>query len=56
MNDSHDHAPSGPRRVVLAKRKNAGIHVTLLWAEDTNAVAVLVKEDSTDDQFATPSG
>jgi hypothetical protein len=47
MNDSHDHAPAGPARVVLAKRKNAGIHVTLLWAEDTNSVAVLVHDDST---------
>jgi hypothetical protein len=51
MNDSHDHATAGPARVVLAKRKNAGIHVALLWAEDTNAVAVLVRDDSTDDQF-----
>ena len=51
MNDSHDHAPAGPARVVLAKRENAGIHVTLLWAEDTNSVAVLVHDDSTDDQF-----
>ena len=51
MNDSHDHAPAGPARVVLAKRKNAGIHVTLLWAGDTNSVAVLVHDDSTDDQF-----
>jgi hypothetical protein len=51
MNDSHDHAPAGPARVVLAKRKNAGIQVTLLWAQDTNAVAVLVRDDNTDDQF-----
>ena len=51
MTDSHDHAPAGPARVVLAERKNAGIHVTLLWAEDTNSVAVLVHDDSTDDQF-----
>ena len=51
MNDFHDHAPAGPARVVLAERKNAGIHVTLLWAEDTNSVAVLVHDDSTDDQF-----
>ena len=51
MNDPHHHAPDGPARVVLAKRKNAGIHVTLLWAEDTNSVAVLVHDDSTDDQF-----
>ena len=27
MNDSHDHAPAGPARVVLARRKNAGIQV-----------------------------
>jgi hypothetical protein len=51
MNDSHDQAPAGPARVELAKRENAGIQVTLLWAEDTNAVAVLVRDDSTDDQF-----
>jgi hypothetical protein len=51
MNDSHHHAPDGPARVVLAKRKNAGIQVTLLWAEDTNAVAVLVRDDGNDDQF-----
>jgi hypothetical protein len=51
MNDSHDHAPAGPARVVLAERKNAGIQVTLLWAEDTNAVAVLVRDDGIDDQF-----
>jgi hypothetical protein len=51
MNDSHDHAPAGPARVMLAKRKNAGIQVTLLWAGDTNSVAVLVHDDSTDDQF-----
>jgi hypothetical protein len=51
MNDSHDHAPAGLARIVLAKRKNAGIHVTLLWAEDTNAVAVLVHDDGTDDEF-----
>ena len=51
MNDSHDHAPASAARVVLAERKNAGIHVTLLWAEDTNSVAVLVHDDSTDDQF-----
>jgi hypothetical protein len=51
MNDAHDHAPAGPPRVVLAKRENAGIQVTLLWAQDTNSVAVLVHDDSTDDQF-----
>jgi hypothetical protein len=38
-------------RVVLACRKNAGIRVTLLWAADTNGVAVLVRDDSTSDQF-----
>jgi hypothetical protein len=49
MNDSHDHGPAVRR--VLAERKNAGIQVTLLWATDTNAVSVLVREDGTDDQF-----
>ena len=51
MNDSHDHATEGPARIVLAERKSAAIQVTLLWAEDTNAVAVLVRDDGTDDQF-----
>ena len=52
MHDAHDHAPASPAaRRVLAERKNAGIHVTLLWAEDTNTVAVLVRDDGRDDQF-----
>ena len=51
MNDSHDHALASPARVVLAERKNAGIQVTLLWAEDTDAVAVLVCDDGADDEF-----
>ena len=51
MNDSHHHAPAGPARVVLATRTNAGIQVTLLWVEDTNAAAVLVRDDGNDDQF-----
>jgi hypothetical protein len=51
MNDFHDTALAGSARVVLAKRKNAGVQVTLLWAEDTNAVAVLVRDHGTDDQF-----
>jgi hypothetical protein len=49
---SHNHAPAGPAaRRVLAERKNGGIQVTLLWARDTNAVSVLVRDHSTDDQF-----
>jgi hypothetical protein len=28
-----------------------GVQVTLLWAEDTNAVAVLVRDEGHDDQF-----
>ena len=51
MNSSHDHTPAGPARVVLANRRNAGIQVTLLCAEDTDAVAVLVRDEGTDDQF-----
>jgi hypothetical protein len=35
---------------VLAERKNAGIQVTLLWTEDTDTVAVLVRDDGNDDQ------
>jgi hypothetical protein len=37
---------------VLASRKNADIRVTLLWAADTNSVAVSVRDDSTKEQFA----
>ena len=55
MNDSHDHVPAGPAgpaaRRVLAERKNAGIQVTLLWAADTNAISLLVRDDGTGDQF-----
>jgi hypothetical protein len=51
MNGTHDHTPADLARVVLAERKNAGIQVTLLWTEDTNAVVVLVRDDGTDDQF-----
>jgi hypothetical protein len=51
MNDSYDHPPTGPARVVLAERTNAGIQVTLLWEEGTNAVAVLVRDDGIDEQF-----
>ena len=52
MHDAHDHARAGTAaRRVLAERKNAGLQVTLLWAEDTNAISVLVRDDGTDDQF-----
>ena len=51
MSDTLDHALAGPARVVLAERKNSGIQVTLLWTEDTDAVAVLVRDEGTDDQF-----
>jgi hypothetical protein len=51
MNRTHDHTPADPARVVLAQRGNAGVQVTLLWAEDTNAVAVLVRDEGNDDQF-----
>jgi hypothetical protein len=36
---------------VLAERKHAGIQETLLWAQDTNTISVLVRDDGTDDQF-----
>jgi hypothetical protein len=51
MNETHDSTPTGSARVVLAERKNAGIKVTLLWAEDTDAVAVFVRDEGTGDQF-----
>jgi hypothetical protein len=41
-----------PPLVVLARRENAGLRVTLLWAADTNAVAVLVRDEGTENQFA----
>ena len=51
MSNSHDHTHASPARVVLAKRSNAGVQVTLLWVEDTNAVAVLVHDEGNDEQF-----
>ena len=36
--------------VVPASRENAWIRVTLLWARDTNTVAVCVLDDSSDDR------
>jgi hypothetical protein len=46
---------SGPDQhnpdVVLASRENGGIRVTLLWARETNAVAVRVLDDSSDERF-----
>jgi hypothetical protein len=47
MRGSHNHKP----RVVLASRKNAGMRVTLLWAADSDTVAVLVRDDGTNEQF-----
>lgn len=41
--------PSPP--VVLADRSSHGIEVTLLWAEDTNTVAVHVRDDLTSEEF-----
>jgi hypothetical protein len=54
MSDADHHPPTGPARVILARRKNAGIQVTLLWAKDTNAVAVVIRDDGTDDRFEVP--
>jgi hypothetical protein len=36
---------------MLASRKNAGIRVALLWAADTNTVAVRVRDDRANEQF-----
>jgi hypothetical protein len=36
---------------MLASRKSAGIRVMLLWAADTDTVAVLVCDDCTKKQF-----
>jgi hypothetical protein len=51
MSGSDHHPDHGPARVVLAVRRNAGIQVTLLWAADTDAVAVRVRNHETDDRF-----
>jgi hypothetical protein len=51
MSDSNGHQPVGTARIELAKRRTAGIGVTLLWAQDTNAVSVLVNHEGTDCQF-----
>jgi hypothetical protein len=47
MTDTNDNK----RRVALASRENTGLRVTLLWAADTNTVAVLVRDDRVDEQF-----
>ena len=39
------------QRVVLASRMNTGIQVTLLWASGTNTTAVVVRDDTTNEQF-----
>jgi hypothetical protein len=51
MSGSDKHTDNAAAQIVLASRQNAGIQVMLLWAEDTNTVAVLVRDDSTDDEF-----
>lgn len=51
MTGSGNHAPGRAKRVVLAWRTNAGIRVTLLWAAETNAVAVHVHDARLDDEF-----
>ena len=51
MKASRDTPLAGSARVVLADRKNARVQVTLLWAEDTNEVAVLVRDRGSHDQF-----
>jgi hypothetical protein len=51
VNGSNDHTLVAPARVVLAERRAAGIWVRLLWAEDTNSVAVLLDNDGTGDRF-----
>jgi len=38
-------------RVVLASRRNAGILVLLLWASDTNSVAVVVRDTPANASF-----
>jgi hypothetical protein len=47
MRGADNHNP----QVVLASRKDAGIRVTLLWAGDTNTVALLVRDNTTNERF-----
>jgi hypothetical protein len=47
MSGSDNHKP----RVVLASRTNGGLRVPLLWAADTNTVAVRVRDDIINEQL-----
>jgi hypothetical protein len=51
MTVSHTHLDLAPARVVLARRRNAGLLVTLLWARETNSLAVQVDDTGLDHQF-----
>jgi hypothetical protein len=51
MTGSGNHSPGRAKRVVLARRTNAGIRVALLWTAETNAIAVHVHDARLDDEF-----
>jgi hypothetical protein len=51
MSGIDDHPPARRTRVVLARRRNAGTRVTLLWAVDTNAVSVHVRDAGANHKF-----
>jgi hypothetical protein len=51
MTGSMTHSPGSAERVVLAQRTSGGITVTLLWAPETDAVAVHVHDTAQDDEF-----
>jgi hypothetical protein len=51
MTGSDNHSPGYAKRIALAQRTSGGIRVTLLWAAETNAVAVHVHDASVNDQF-----
>jgi hypothetical protein len=51
MSSSDLHFATGHTRRELARRANCGVEVMLVWAEDTNAVAVHVRDDRTLESF-----
>jgi hypothetical protein len=51
MTSFEDHPSVRRPRVVLARRRNAGTRVTLLWAVDTNAVSVRVRDTAMKHMF-----
>jgi hypothetical protein len=51
MTRFYDPLPFQTSRIVLARRTSAGLFVTLLWATETNTLAVQVDDTQLDRQF-----